>query len=97
MNEAQAVEIARIEERLSAAQAALVVAKIEIDRRLEGMNELRAQIDKERGTFLLRAEYEAKEESIKSQLATLQRFQYMLVGGLLVFQIVLAVLLRLVH
>lgn len=50
--------------RANALDNALVLAREEVNRRLEGMNELRAQITSERGVYIARAEYEAKHEAL---------------------------------
>ena len=46
----------------------VVTAKSAIDIRLEGMNELRAQINKERGLYLEAALFDAKYEAIIERL-----------------------------
>ena len=56
-------------------QKALEVARAEIERRLEGMNELRAQITSERGNYIARAEFEAKHEQITQRLGSLETLQ----------------------
>lgn len=89
------VAMIRLEERSKAEHFAVTLAKEEIDRRLAEMNEMRAQINQERGSFLSRAEYESKHEVLASLIVSLQRFQWMITGGLFVFQILIAVVLRL--
>lgn len=88
------IHIARLEEKLVASQTALSLAKEDINRRLEGMNELRAQILAERGQFTLRSEYEAKHEILGNAIRDLQKYQYMSMGALAVFQIVIAIVLK---
>lgn len=46
-------------------QAALAVAKVEIDRRLETMNEFRSQLTNERKDYINRLEYESKHASLR--------------------------------
>src|SRR4051794_12696713 len=54
------------------------ITATDIDRRLNSMNELRAQIEHERGSYLSRVEYEAKHEQLASRLgATDARMQMM--------------------
>ncbi len=54
-------------------RAALLDARANIDRRLEGMNELRAQISSERGEYLTRTEYEAKHEALIARINALEQ------------------------
>ena len=44
-----------------------------LERRLEGMNELRAQIDKERGQYLSRTEFEAKYEALADRVRSVEQ------------------------
>lgn len=63
-----------------------------IDRRLDGMNELRAQIDSERGSFLKVSDYsrehraleeklDLKTQSLATQVQQIYRFIWMAIGG----------------
>jgi hypothetical protein len=63
------IKVAVLEERSNQENEALLVARKEIDRRLEGMNELRDQINSERGS------YATKEfaEATRTQMATIDR------------------------
>lgn len=51
---------------------ALNVAKGEIDRRLEGMNELREQITSERGTYVTREVLDQKLSAIEGRVARVE-------------------------
>jgi hypothetical protein len=63
------VRIARMEERLASDREALLIARSEIDRRLEGMNELREQITGERGRYQERAQAEERHALLIGALA----------------------------
>jgi hypothetical protein len=97
MSDSLDIQVVRLEERLAASHEALKVAKIETDRRLESMNELRDQISSERGNYLNRSEYDLKHDALKSRIDSLEKFQYMIVGGLLVFQVLIGILLHYWH
>jgi hypothetical protein len=68
----------------SAQQRALDLARQDINRRLEGMNELRQQITSERGNFISRAEYEAKHEQVTERLQIIETNQASLLSRLTV-------------
>jgi len=59
---------------------ALGTARDEVNRRLEEMNELRAQITTERGEFLLRKEYEGKHEALLERIGAQERARANLEG-----------------
>jgi len=63
--EARALELAR-----SADAKALEIASKEIDRRLEGMNELRQQISTERGQYVLRSYYDEAHAQLRDTVDT---------------------------
>ena len=53
-----AEKIARLEERLQASQDSLKLAREQMDKRLEGMNEFRLQLNNQAATFITRKEHE---------------------------------------
>ena len=61
--EARALTIAQ-----EANSKALDIASKEIDRRLEGMNELRAQISTERGLYVLRESYDEQHAALRDAI-----------------------------
>jgi hypothetical protein len=63
--EQHALQIARTGDAL-----ALDIARDDVNRRLEGMNELRSQINEERGRYLQRDRYEAERDSNKESVDT---------------------------
>ena len=89
-------KVIRLEAHWAAGQEALGYARKDIDRRLEEMNQLRAQINAERGSFMTRLEYEAKHQTLISAISSLQKFQYTVLGALTVFQLLVGVVLYLV-
>jgi hypothetical protein len=84
--------VSRIEEKLKSSETALFLARDDVNRRLDEMNELRDQITKERGFYISRVEYESKHESTASALSGLQKFQWATTGGLLVVQIFVVII-----
>ncbi len=51
---------------------ALIVAKEDLDRRLESMNEFRKDLDKQQGTFLSKSDYDLKNEKLCSDIQGLK-------------------------
>lgn len=86
--------VIRLEEQLKASSEALTIARRDIDRRLETMNELRAQINTERSIYLTREEYYAKQDTMNLQINGLQKFQWSITGALLAFQILIGLILH---
>jgi hypothetical protein len=82
-------KIIRLEERLTASDLAIKIAREEIDRRLSDMNELRSQINSERGIYITRQEFNAEFKIISNEIYALQKFMWMIAGGLAVLEIVL--------
>jgi hypothetical protein len=87
------IKIARIDEKLMSYAAAIDIARGEINRRLEDMNDLRNQLNNERMMYVTRSEYESKHENLVTMISTLQRFQWMLIGALMVFQVLIGIVL----
>ncbi len=87
----------KLEERLAGNDKALEIAKQEVDRRLLGMNELREQISIERNQYLSRLEFESKHQALIDQVNALQKFQWLLVGGLTVLEIFIGIALHYWH
>jgi len=89
-----AIAVARLEEKNAAASKAIEVAKEEIDRRLLEMNQLRHQISEERGHYVLRLEFDTKHDTLNRAVSNLQRFQWGMIGGLAVFQVLIGLVLH---
>jgi uncharacterized coiled-coil DUF342 family protein len=51
---------------------ALKLSRDEMNRRLESMNEIRSQLDKQAGTFLTKETFDASEDKIVSRIATME-------------------------
>jgi hypothetical protein len=86
--------VTRLEERSKSSEEAINLAKKEIDRRLNEMNELRKQIDNERHVYVSRLEYDSKHTSTVESIGALQRIIWGATGALLAIQFVLAFALR---
>ena len=56
-----------------AAGAALATATEALDKRLEGMNEFRAQLTEQGRDFVTRTEYDAKHDALLNRLLVLER------------------------
>jgi len=54
--------------RFEAQKVAVDIALVDLNRRLEGMNEFRAQIQNERGSFLLKETYDSRHQLLESQI-----------------------------
>ena len=67
-----ALEEKSLQESREAMASALQVASDNIDRRLDEMNELRAQINTERGAYLTRLEYDAKHEQLVTRVQAME-------------------------
>jgi hypothetical protein len=61
--------IARLEERLDAAERARDVALTAMDRRLDGMNEFRNTLRDQQNTFLRTDQYSMSHENLAQQIA----------------------------
>ena len=63
----------KIDIRFSAQEKALEQATRDMDRRLEGMNEFRRQLDNQAGTFATRVELRAEVDKLELKLTPLVR------------------------
>lgn len=66
-NTSQDIAIARLEEQLAAEKEAKEIAYTEMQRRLEGMNEFRRQLDSQANTFVTKDELAAMEARIDGE------------------------------
>ena len=76
-----------------ASNMALVLAKSDVDRRLTEMNNLREQINQERGNYVLRTEL----NGLNKEIQALQKFVSMCTGGLIILQVLGTILLHYWH
>lgn len=65
--------LASLESSVSSVDKARILASDVIDRRLDGMNELRRQIDKERGSYITRETYEKDFNAAKDRIILLEK------------------------
>ena len=68
---------------------ALKKASLEIDRRLEGMNEFREQLNKQASTFITRDEYQLSLKLVEQKITNLSRILYIGIGIFIVLEVVL--------
>ena len=54
--------------RFVESEKAILEARKEMDRRLEGMNEFRSQLERQANTFIARAEWESKHEIVNTKI-----------------------------
>ena len=73
---------------------AMVEAKKEMDRRLEGMNEFRAQLTEQTRTFIRRDEYQLSEKLINQKYDTLSKIVYIGVGMLIILEVILNIIIK---
>ena len=64
----QDIQIVRLEEQLKASVEAKNVAYKELERRLEGMNEFRAQLNSQTQTFITKAEFKTELSATEERL-----------------------------
>jgi hypothetical protein len=69
-----------IEVRIDALEKATEVAAKEMNRRLEGMNEFRAQLDKQTRTFIDKDHFESRWDSLCNRVVSLENFKERQVG-----------------
>ena len=62
----------RINDRFKAMQAAIDIASTEMNRRLEGMNEFRAQINSAESKYMTRQEWDSAHQLLGSQVRALE-------------------------
>ena len=72
---------------------ALREAKREMDRRLEGMNEFRAQLTSQTREFIRREEYQLSEKLINQKHEGLSKIVYIGIGVVIVLELLLKFLL----
>jgi len=72
--------------------SALKLARKELKIRLEGMNEIRSQLKDQAETFATKSDLESIEQKIES----IQKIINMWVGGLIVLQFILAILVTVI-
>ena len=66
--------------RYKSQEDALLVARRDMERRLEGLNELRREVTEDRGRFLSLEKYDAEMRGIADQLDELKEFQGRMLG-----------------
>lgn len=74
-NSKQDIEIARLEERLKSADSARELAVKDLERRLEGMNDFRKQLDRQADNFVTKTELAATEERLNGEIKLLKTKQ----------------------
>jgi hypothetical protein len=114
-------EVAKIRERLAAIEEWKIahpeihrleatvaqVTKTELERRLSGMNQMREQIEQERGTFVEKVWFEAKHKDLETmifsgmkalsdRLVLLEQWQWKVVGASVGISLVFSILAALV-
>jgi hypothetical protein len=84
-----------LESRIQAVEKAAIQTASTLEKRLEGMNEFRAQLSHQAGTFLTREAYQIAHEQLQKQVDELRMSRAMLEGkasqNAVMFSIALAV------
>jgi hypothetical protein len=83
----------RVEEQRIAQHEAIVRADGELNRRLEGMNEFRAQINSERASYVRQGDLDLRLGKMLAEIRPMQDDKQRQTGGLTVIGVVAAVLL----
>ena len=65
------------------------LASKNLDNRLEHLNEFRQAMQDQSKTYLTREAYESKHQLLENKIDTLQKFMYMMMGGLVIIEIAL--------
>ena len=73
-----------LEQLRVADKEAINIAREAVDRRLGEMNNMREQINQERGTFVRMDWYESKHKEIESRVSKLEEWQWKVIGGMAV-------------
>jgi len=81
--------------KLEEAEKALNMARQTLERRLEGMNEFRAQLKEQAGTFIIRSEFMATMERWDREIKNLNRAKDLVEGKASVTSVYLALLVGL--
>ncbi len=79
--------------RLASMETAVTKAETSHEKRLEGMNEFRAQLGDQSKTFLTRAEYDIKHELICQKIEALQKLVFIGVGIIGIAEVILVIFL----
>jgi len=69
-----------IESRLASLEKATELARFQMEKRLEGMNEVRAQLKEQAAQFISRAEYDSKHERLITEIRDLRESRAELQG-----------------
>lgn len=69
-----------IETKIGAVEKATTIASANLEKRLEGMNEFRAQLKDQSNTFLTRAEHQSYTEKVDSDIRVLRESKATLEG-----------------
>ena len=89
-----------VDARLEHERELRVTQLIEVDRRLEGMNKLREQIEAERGSFISRELFDRLHDFLENRVNVLENFRsniagriWMIGAGLFVLQVIIAIVM----
>ena len=80
--------------KFEAMEKALDLARDMLDKRLAGMNEFQKRIDRLEGTLATKDALEVLDAKLSKEIATMQKYTSMVIGGLVVLEIVLRFLLK---
>jgi hypothetical protein len=80
--------------KFEAMDKALELARDTLDKKLSGMNEFQKRIDRLEGTLATKDALEILDAKLSKEIATMQKYVSMVIGGLVVLEIVLRFLLK---
>ena len=82
--------------RFAEADKALSYAKLDMDRRLDGMNELRQQLDRQAGTFVSRDNFDLAMQRILERIVTAEKAMAGSEGSRRVYIVLIAAIVSIV-
>lgn len=83
-----------IDERTNSQAVAFVEFKSTLNHRLEGMNEFRAQLEKQEKEYLRKESYNPSQDLVLARLSKLEDRQGMMVGGVILLGVLIPLLVH---
>ncbi len=77
-----------MEARVSAIEKELRLSRESLDKRLESMNEFREQMSDQQKSYLPRAEYYARHETLEKRIAGLEKIVWGMGGGIALIEVI---------
>jgi hypothetical protein len=81
-------------ERTVAAELALKAASVELDKRLNSMNEWRQTLQDRDKSYLLTAVFDKQHDALAQRVDKIERLIYIMVGGVMLLEVLVPVILH---